>query len=77
MAEYGNAYRIRVWGDGIMEYAYQSPYELGRLKHLEKLGVKLEKLIPDAMSSEEIAFQINKTLLEANKKGRAQQTGGF
>jgi hypothetical protein len=51
-----------------MQYAYQAPYELGDLVHLEKLGVKLGKLSTDVLTTEEIAFQVNKTLLEANKK---------
>jgi hypothetical protein len=68
MAQYKNAYRLRVWGDGIMQYAYQAPYELGDLSHLEKLGVNLGKLSTDVLTTEEIAFQVNKTLLEANKR---------
>jgi len=69
-AIFKNAYRIRVAGDGILEYSYQASSELGNLQHLADLGVDLSKLTPEVMTTEEISFQINKTLLEANKKGR-------
>lgn len=67
-AQYKNAYRIRVWTDGTMEYSYQAPYELGSLKHIEALGVDLSKLNQETISTEEIAYALNKTLHEANKK---------
>lgn len=73
MSLFGNAYRIRVWGEGIMQYAYQASCELGNLAHLEAIGVHLGKLSPEILSTEEIKHLINKTLLEANKKTKANK----
>lgn len=69
-SEYSNAFRVRVWGDGIMQYTYQPAYELGSLKHLENLGVDTSKLTGATLTNEEIMMQINKTLVEANKRTR-------
>lgn len=71
--KFKNAYRIRVWKDGTMEYAYQATSELGSMAHIEKIGVDLSKLLGSSLTNEEIAFEVNKTLVEANKKKKAMQ----
>ena len=72
-AKFKNAYRIRVWKDGTMEYAYQDSAELGDMSHIEALGVDLSKLLGSSLTNDEIAFTINKTLIEANKKKKARE----
>jgi hypothetical protein len=70
--KYKNAYRIQVMGRGRQEQAYQPPYELGSLKHLEAFGVKLSAL-EDYMSGEEVMVTLAKTMREANKRAKADK----
>jgi|TARA_R110000764_G_scaffold91280_2_gene174339 hypothetical protein len=64
--KYKNAYRIQVLGNGLQEQSYQSPVELGCLKHLEELGVNLAAF-EDYMKLEEVQHNLANTLRAANK----------
>jgi len=66
-APFKNAYRIQVMGNGRQEQAYQAPWELGSLAHLEALGVKLSAL-EDYMPALEVNHLLSKTMREANKR---------
>lgn len=66
-AKYKNAYRIETMIDGVQEKAYLAPYELARLKHLEALGVKLERLAT-SMPQEEVNSILRDTVNKANKR---------
>ena len=65
-ARFKNAWRIQVMSDGLQEQAYQAEHELGSLKHLEDLGIKLSAL-EDYMPADEVRHQIAITMREANK----------
>ncbi len=67
--EFKNAYRIQVMGNGRQEQAYQPSYELGCLKHLEAIGVKLSAL-EDYMKGDETLHLLAKTMREANKRAK-------
>lgn len=64
-----DVYRIQVIGNGRQESAYQNTWELGSLKHLEKIGVKLTAF-QDYMSGDEVKVTLNKTMHEANKRNK-------
>lgn len=65
--KYKNAYRIQIMGNGRQEQAYQPNYELGSLKHLEAIGVKLEAL-EDYMVGDDVKVTLATTMREANKR---------
>lgn len=67
-ALFQDAYRIRVWGEGVCEYSYQPAEELGSLQHLLALGVNLQRIIPTVMDNDEITLSINEALRAANKR---------
>lgn len=62
-----DVYRIQVIGNGRQESAYQPSWELGCLKHLEKIGVKLTAFA-DYMEGDEVKITLNQTMREANKR---------
>lgn len=64
-----NAYRIQVLGNGMQESSYQAAAELGNLKHLEDLGVKLEAF-EDYMSGDEVNAALAATIRAANKAAK-------
>jgi hypothetical protein len=68
-AKYKNAYRIQVVGNGVQEQAYQPPYELGDLTHLEDLGVNLASF-EDYMKSEDVKLKLYETMSKANKANK-------
>lgn len=68
-AQFKNAYRIQVLGNGVQEMAYQAPYELGDLSHLENLGVDLSSF-EDYTKSEDVKIQLYETMTKANKAAR-------
>jgi len=72
VGQYKNAYRVYILGNGLQEQSYQSPAELGNLKHLEDLGVKLSAF-EDYMGKDEVNHLLNKTMAEANKRHKADK----
>jgi hypothetical protein len=69
---YKNAYRVYVFGEGIQEYSYQPPYELGDLSHLEALGVNLRRAYDSCLTPDQCASLIREALeklFKSNKKG--------
>jgi hypothetical protein len=66
-AKYKNAFRVETLIEGVQEKAYLASYELARLKHLEALGVKLEKLAI-SMPQEEVNSTLRETMMKANKR---------
>lgn len=66
-AKYKDAFRVETLIEGIQEKAYLAPYELARLKHLEALGVKLEKLAV-SLPQDEVNTILRDTVNKANKR---------
>lgn len=64
---YKDAVRVWVLSQGIQEQSYQAPYELGSLRHLAALGVKLESFT-DYMRSDEVRSTLVETMQAANKR---------
>lgn len=71
MGEYKGAYRIRVANPSVQESAYQAPYELGSLKHLEDLGVDLSVLI--RYYEKDCMVTLNKTIRDMNRKNKERK----
>lgn len=65
--QYKNAYRILVLSEGVQEYAYQAPEELGSLKHLEELGVNLSRFT-SYTRTEEVKRLLYEAVSAANKR---------
>lgn len=71
VSKYKNAYRVWVLNEGIQQQSYQEPWELGSLRHLEKLGVQPKRLAsyrkgnPDTKELEREVYGI---AIQANKR---------
>lgn len=68
-AKFSNAFRIQIMSKGLQEQAYQGASELGSLKHLEDLGIKLSAL-EDYMPADEVRVKLAQTMREANKRDK-------
>lgn len=64
---YKDAVKVWVLSEGIQEHSYQAPWELGSLKHLEALGVRLDSFT-HYMKGDEVKQQLVETMLAANKR---------
>lgn len=64
---YKNAVKVWVLSEGIQEHSYQAPWELGSLKHLESIGVKLESFT-HYMKGDEVRSTLVETMIAANKR---------
>lgn len=71
-SKFKNAYRIHVLGNGVQEFSYQPASELGCLKHLQKLGVRLESFT-DYTRADEVQLAIYETMQKANKAAKEKR----
>jgi hypothetical protein len=67
---YKNAVKVWVLSEGIQEHSYQAPWELGSLKHLEAIGVRLEAFT-HYMKGDEVRSTLVETMIAANKRTKA------